>query len=1084
MTETDAHHEEKNWLTSIPERLSYAWHAPEQRFEWLHLTRRRFFRNLCNMPGELVGWAITTKERGKKPLFPDMSGNTSYHTPGQAIDSSLFTGMLFKQALDIGAKFGLSAFVKTAVAGYNRDTEYHQLLNTSSQLRQLAAYMVQSDPALDQWATELVARDASPLLRLSQQTDEASRILMEFSEGKLLPTDENIDALKTQLTAISTLCDQQAGVLSPTKAQGMVAEHPAQALAAKHLPEMAAGMHYAHAPRPSDHIREALQAEKLLTGKQAVTYLAVLSGLVLDGARDISSELFTPKEENYFTAQEAHLVTKALKEFAATHALKHPSPQEVLQLANHLKASLRAAEQRITPMLAYADLHFAEIDQQFKPLRVAPTMPNPTTRAVQSRLTETTQQLDAQYYAPRHVGLDYVVRDETKHEMFKLYSRSLPAYLFQAPINLIERLLLPNAKGKWEFNKRIVGSELKAASWLALYNPAAESFGGVGTFEATRLDLHRAVEAGKRLDAFMTAAVHTTQAADPAFASALRALGSNQSYQALVDAHRDILTKPAATRTAEDYAAIGQLMRDLAAQAETARHQCQTLLIGSGEEASLKQHLSTVFAQGAKTTADALLVMALARFLEHAAEGQILSYEYVDPETMVLDKRALSRLSAEVLAAAQRSGFAIAGELASENGRVQRVGEAEKLAPGTLVRMDKDGHFRVATQSEFVGFANIVIAAMGADKGAAIQKFLLGTQGKMSDAALREVERNVLEQFQPTHTPPTDTSATAGVETVPLQPVHKKHPEHKVSWRESLRYVLRPEAVHEMHQLRDRYLSVALFGFPVKIITNILRGDFDKISTAFGKWSLASTAFSAVANTFAPSYGAVALKEATSVGNIALKQDCISAADHLQAAIRRLGESDPAMKTRLIASLGVNPLLAERTTIERLALSGDSEEALNHVATAFIDHTATALAGKPQAIFPEGTQKPGEIFAAILALPRGNPAYAALKLATLEALIRHEHRYIDMLRFEGKAARLLQNAPLKTMVGAIEDRFYTEGESLKTAPPETITAIADELAALALPIAQSMQTLKPSEYQPGSDRIKKSIASAVATGLG
>jgi hypothetical protein len=1082
-TETEKKEEDKNWLTSIPDRLAYAWQAPEQRFEWVHLTRRRFFRNLCNIPGELVGWSITTKERGNKPLFPDLSGKTSYNTPGQVIDSSLFTGMLFKQALDIGAKFGLSAFVKTAVTGYNRNEEYKTLLSTSSKLRQLAAYVVQSDRELDGWAEDLAVRDESPLMRLSRHSDQAGQIMMEFCQGSLLPTDKNLTRLQTQMEAIAQLCDQKAGVISTQPSSDEKAHHPALSVVEQHLPETASHLTYAGRKRPSDHIREVLTLDKITNTKQAVIYLATLSGLVADGAVEISSEIFTPKDENYFSAKEAHVVATALKEFGIKHSAQVPSSQDIIQLANTIKTSLRITDKKMEPLLAYADVHFAEIDRNLKQIKVTTDVPVVPLSHVSTSLTKTGRKLTSSYYDPKKIGLDYVVREETKHEMFKLYSRSLPTYLYQAPINLIERLILPNAKGKWEFNKRIVGSELKAASWMALYNPAAESFGGVSTYETTRLVLHRAVESGKRLDAFMAAAVQTAQTVDPEFAGRLGALTGNQAYQTLINEHRDILAKPANKRTYEDYTALGQLMRSIALHAKTAQKECRTLLTGSEDSIHLNTHITNIFSQGAKTTSDALLVLTLARFLEHAAEGQILSYEYVDPQGVVLDKDKLKQVAASVLSAAHNSGFAIAGEMLTENGQTLRIGEVEKIAPGTLVRKNDNGTFQRITQQEFVGFANVIVQAMSNDKGAAIQTFMTAAKGRISETAMRDVERTLLEQFQPQQDRIVEGNTIPISAVDPLTPALKKHPEHKVSWRETMNYVMRPEALHEMHQLRDRYMSVALFGFPVKIATNILRGDFNKISTAFGKWSLASTTFAAVANTLAPSYGAVALKEAVSVGNITLKHDCEAATTHLQNAINRLGHVSPEMKERLIASLGINPLLANKETIDQLALAGDADSALNQAATVFIDHTATALAGDPHSIFPSKIKNPTEIFAFIMKLPQGNPAYGALKLAALETLIAHEQKYIDVLRYEGTSARLLDNKQLKQIVSHIEDRFYTEGNKLKTASAEYITAMADELASMALPIAEAITTAKITEHQPNSERVKKDIAASIAKGL-
>ncbi len=1074
-SEPEHHH---NWLTSIPDRLSYAWHAPEQRFEWLNLTRRRLFRNVANIPGELIGWSITTKERGQKPLLPDFSGNTEYKNPGQVIDSSLMTGILFKQVLDVGAKFGLSAFVKTTIAGYNRNEAYKGLLHTSSSLRHIVAHAVQSDPELYAWAQEMAGRDDGALLKLSRHSEQASQIMMDLAQGRLLPTEENLTGLQTQMQAMAELADRKAGVTGASDKASGAPKHPAYNVLAQHAPHVAAGMRYNHKASPSQHIRDVLKADRVNNRKQAVTYLATLSGLVADGALDISSELYTPKSESFFSAKDAQKVRRALQHFGTVQS----TGLDVVAVANHIKSHIRDVEQKIEPLLAYADLHYADIDRD-----MASQTPERQPAATHvSRTPQAAGQHNAKpkqgYYKPNQVGLEYIVRDEAKHEMFKLYSRSLPSYLYQAPINLVERLILPNAKGKWEFNRNIIGSEIKAASWMALYNPAAESFGGVSTYEATRLDTHRSAKAGRRMDAFIAAAVRTSENIDPEFKDRMQSLSSNYGYRSLIDNHRDILNKPASERTQSDYMALSTMMRSLHDQAEKAQRQTRALLTGSSDESNLKKHVTDIFAHGAKTTGDALLIFTLTRFLEHAAEGDVLSYEYVDPEAMVMDRESLKRVSNTVLAVAEKRGFAIAGESIQENGRNLFIGEREGIAVGTLVRKAPDGGFVALTQPEFIGFANDVVQAIGQDQSALVQKFLTASHGRLSDTMVRDAERAMLEQFQPQSEETAPRQGETFAQKVILDATLKTHISKRPTLRERIDYITRPESVHEMTQLRDRYLAVSLFGFPVKLVTNVLRGDFNKVQTAFGKWSLASAGFAAVANTLAPSYGAVIMKEAVRTDNIQLKRDAEEADSRLQQTIQKLGESSPDMQKRLIASLGVNPLLSNTSTIQELALS-DPDAALDATAKHFIDHTATALAGEPQSLFPQHIEKPAELLVHVMKLPDGNPAYAALKLAALSSVIGHEKQYIDALRFEGISARVLDNKKLKQVVDHIEDRFYTEGNMPENASPEYITAIADDLAHAALPVLESTLQEKHQEEKPDSDYFRRSIASSVSRGL-
>jgi hypothetical protein len=1063
-------------VASIPDRIAFAWQSPEQRFEWLHVTRRRFFRNLCNMPGELFGWAITTQERGKKPLLPDLSGGKSYKNAGQWIDSSLVTGMLFKQVLDVGAKFGLAAFVNAAVTGYNRDRDYQELIGASGALRQLAAYTVQQDPDLREWAQALAARDDGALLRLSRHAEQASQVFMQFCQGSLLPTQENLARLQDELEAIAALCDRKAGVVSAPAHAARMIQHPALGTMQQHAPQAASAVLYPQSGRPSDAIGEVLRAKRLQDSRQAALYLAALSGLVADGAIEISSDVFVPKEEQFFSAQDAKRVAKCLRESAVLRQ-SDPQAKEIIKLANSLKTALPGKEQQLESMLAYADVHFAEIDRNLLLTDQPSALSAPQTFASVIAGKSGSHKIPrGEYYKPRNIGLDYVVRDEARHEMLKLYSRSLPTCLYQAPINLVERLILPNANGKWEFNPRIVGSEMKAAAWQALYNPLAQSYGGVATYEMTRLGLHQAAEIGKRMDAFMAAAVTTMEKADPDFAAALQGLSSRSFFQQQIDAHREMLSKPATDRNESDYEAIGMMMRNLAENARKAQKEACKLLTGREDTITLREKVGSLFSSGAKTTGDALMVITLMRFLEQTARGQILSYEFVDPDGMVLDKDSLKQVSHAMLAAAEQQGLAISGESLADG---TKIGAKEGIAAGLMVRKQADGHYAPAGKAELIEYANAAVNAMTQQQSRLVQKFFTAAKGKLSETMLRDLEQAMLQQFSPTASPLIASQPSV---TPALAPVSRKHPQPRIGWSHISSYVTRPEAMHEMRLLCNRHLAIALFGFPVKIATNILRGDFKKISTAFGKWSLASTAFATVANTLSPSYGAVAMKEAVSVGNITLKQDAEQAGKELQQTLTQLGNSQPGMRERLIASLGVNPLLTQKEAIECLAVKGEVDAALNQTATALIDHTLTALSGKAENLLPQKIGHPNELFTHVLELPKGNPAYAALKLAALSALVDHEQRYIDVLRFEGSSARLIDNKGLRHIVNAVRDRFYTEGEKLASASAEYLTAIADDLADKALPciaLAKKHKTDAPS----ASERMMRQMTATLSQGL-
>ena len=139
-------YQHKSFFETIPDRLHYAWSDPEQQFEWNILTRRRIFRNLCNFPTAMVEWHM---RRPETPYFPQLNHpeGTKPENALQWIQSNHFTGLLLKNTLDATAKFGLSAYIKTALFGYHNHEQYRRILSSSDELLALANTALLVDPS-------------------------------------------------------------------------------------------------------------------------------------------------------------------------------------------------------------------------------------------------------------------------------------------------------------------------------------------------------------------------------------------------------------------------------------------------------------------------------------------------------------------------------------------------------------------------------------------------------------------------------------------------------------------------------------------------------------------------------------------------------------------------------------------------------------------------------------------------------------------------------------------------------------------------------------------------------------------------
>ncbi len=1068
-------------LGAVPAGLHHAWTDPEEQFEWNIMTRRRSFRNLCTMPGEFYSWAITNAAKGKKPLFPDL--NTSYANPGKFIDSSLFTGIIFKQALDIGAKFGLSSFVRTASLGFVRSERYRELLASADELLALAHSTTLVDPQTMQSVRQFEQNQASPLHTLYAQSQKACDVMARFARGTLPVTAENMRILHDTLESMAQICDAKADLREHTSEGKQMAAslaHPAgQAILSRAPEQVVHALYAAHnVTQPSQPVRELLQAPKLTRAEDAARYLATLSALVSDAAFEVESDIYRPREQTYLTAAQARQIASTMSGLFNRHQLQLnrkadgsplradlptgimlkataqgfelPTPADILSVANAAKVQLIILNPVINRMLAYADAHYAQIngllahgtlhiEQNAAPAPKAITATPSTTIAPQSLRNNAA--MPASYYASDSPGLSFILRDQARHEMWKLYGRSLPTYIYQAPINLIERLILPNTKGTWEFNSTIVKNEVKAAGWMAFYYPLAESFAGVSGYEATRLGLHATVQKAKQMDAFLAGAFDAAQAADPAFARTLESLKQQDVLSNLTAQYQDVLSKPASELNADETKRLAAYFRELAGTTQSMAQPAYQLLAPHAKTLDdFKAHCHNVLAEGAKTVPDAMQLFTLLRFIQEIADEQILSLEYTDPRNEVLTKESLNRVTGHMMQLIQQNGLALTGHHFTEKGKTHEV-ICKGQSAGTLVKRTPDGQFAPLSGDEIIDFANQLAAFLRSPQGLDIPTLFAVTKGHLSDQYIPRLEHELLHHATlpalPALTTQPKDAAEQTITPATLHPTLKQKPNQHSYWQEFKQHLSRPEAVDEMTKLRDRYLYVSLFGFPVKIATNILRGDFNKMGAAFSPMSLASTSFAAVANTLAPSYGAVAMREITTLPGQLLISDAREASHLLSAAIGSAGALNPQMKQRFAAASGVNPLLGneslshamEHITPLLLKDPATRSEAENTALSAFAQHHGEALISTTLAALtgPKSANGINTDMHTALAQPAHSVEEAVQLLAWVNALVSVESQSVNVLRYEGISSRLMDDDGLRSLVSHINNRSYTEG---------------------------------------------------------
>lgn len=1082
----------KSVLEQIPDSLHFAWSDPEQRFEWNTMTRRRVFRNLCNYPVAMGEWKLRDPS---KPLFPSLSGDgKSPDTLVGHLQSNVFTGLLFKNALDAGVKFGLASFVKTATLGYHQNDQWRRLIACGDELLALSHTARLSDPSAQAQASLYAASAETPLRRLYEYSQEAGMALARFASGDLVMTDDNIRTLRATLESMALLCEQKAGIPA-AQAAAVTASSPhavrrieevardvqteAGRLTLAHAPEaLMPRVYAAHGrPRPSDHIRAVLTSATLATPAQAELFLSTLSALVTDGAFELETEEFRPKEGPSLNASESMKIAKViegtlnrrqiqLNRDAQGNALIRDLPtdimikvagrpallaaEEVTALANEVKAQLGFLGPRIDRMLAYADMHYADIDgllgqgvmrtdRLARHERQRTAMAQPLAAVQNVPTAAPVAAMPSDYYKTKSPGLDYVMRDQARHEMWKLYGRSLPTYLWQVPVNLAQRMILKKGD-KFLENAKVVGYQ------AAVY-PVSESFAGVAAFEASRLGTYATVNHSRRMDEFLAAAVNTARNADPAFQAEWEAVHASDIMQKLAARYESVLTKPEAQRTAEDYAQLAKYFHESAAQVNALHAKAYAMVSGGrGDFDGFKEHTLKVLSEGAKTTPDALKVLSLVRFIREVADEQILSMEFVDPTEVVADRAHLDAIANHALKMAERHGFAVSGQAFAQDGamRLARARDGRDK-PGELLVRTADGGFRLATKDELIAYANELVAFLRSKDGLDVPRLFDVTVGRLSDSYMHRLEDEIMQSARLPGAAPKASQQipSAIIEAAPLHPL-KTRPFQLSPVKGVMEHIFRPEAMHEMAKLRDRQFFVSLFGFPVKLVENLLsEKGFETFRKAFTGSSLLSTAFKAVADTLTASYGSVAARELALLPHQHLLATSQEASDVLRSAIGAAGRAAPDMRERFIAATGLHPLLGRpevsgelKRMADVLALPpekrGEEERTMlqhsaAHVGHALIEGTLTALTGPHAKALPAMRTSTREQLITMLEKPAQDMPQAVMLLAAVDALVSVESQAIGVLRYQGVSHRMLGNKPLDTLVNYIADRAYSEG---------------------------------------------------------
>lgn len=1070
-------------VSSIPERLCYALQDSEQRFEWNHVGRRRAFRNLAGFPFSMIEWHKTSANRidkkTKEPLgpLPWAPGIKDGKLVNARIKENIFFGLMLKNALDTALKFGLSTFVKSMTVGYNQNSDFRFITHTSGDLLTLAFAASEADEQTVEYFNSIKAAHDSPMHDLLTNAADANTLMMRFVSGELPPTSENLSKLGRYLGAMSHLCELHAGLPPPPSSiqpaseedlrrlQQNLSTQAAQSLMHQAPEQIISQIYDAHRKlRPSEPLRYALTAKKITTAKEAALYFATLSALVTDGAIGISSEIYRPQDELFLTPKEALKTCEVVQRVMDRADHRWPDGETLIQMANDTKRQLWFLMPKLDRMMAFADLHYADIEglltdktQQpvenqlahiteeagrwTKHIQTAPETPKAKKLPKSERFADS-------YYEPDIKPFALSQRPQARHEMWKLFGRGIPNYILQMPINY--------------FARRIVGDK-KTAAWVTWYQlatmPVSESFIGVTAYEEMRKPVHNAVAYGARMSEFLTAALATADNLDPEFRNSYREVTSHDGYRQLTARYESVLTKPPHELTPDDHRLLAQYFSELAVLSGDMGNHIYRWLTGNRAAGfdTFKQHTTDIIMKGATTLSDAMVALSLIRFMRDVADDQVLSLEYVDPKEMVLDARALQKLAEEALDVAQKHGLALAGTMiTSKDGKQFMVG-AEGVEPGQLVVWEeKAGRFRAAGKEDILAYVNDMLEEIRGKL--LVEKWLEVTQGSLSERYLRTLEESLLGDLTlpPLPTVVPASSPNGRNSTIAYLPPEKLVTETaKASWPKRMKeHFFRPELMHEIRQLRNRQAFVSLFSQPVKMLESVLRGDVTKF---WDERAWKSAAFNGIAITFATSYGSLILREMTTFKGQEARDAARDASATLTNIIRASLAAQPDLVARLRSATGLNPELA--TVDPSLALehaaailskpaSERSKEEQFYVERFAEIQVAPVIAGalgSLQAAIPQETRGMSSVLMALLTQKVERPEQAVIVLALADAVLEDSREHFNVIRFQNEKDTLLNVRQTIELASVINDTARRRNLTPESMTGEQLVAYAGEI---------------------------------------
>ncbi|GEM_PF-5790185 len=826
-------------------RWDFPFKEPEQWWEIWHNTERSLAAQFAMMPVNAIARRLL-----EDPAIAAKKSASGRNKKALEVATYEYLENVFTRTT--GAQI-----IRSWTSLYGNDKKFQKCVHAGELLSGLTASAAYHDKESIPLAEELKNGHVTPVHDFIFHSSDANQMMSDFVTGELDVTPTNLRQMEQHLQAMSELSAQPLAMAEEMRRNSTQPTSP-------------------HT-RPSDYIREVLEAKQLQTPRQMQILFSLIPPMITHGALALSHVEYVPQEKKFLTVDQSVRLAKAVEETLNANAYEYNhdsdgkpllenvpasaiikktdngyevlSEQELLQFGNRLLHKTKEiAGQNLNRILAYADDHYEAVEQQLLN-SVYPTKPkektlNNTSALVSTEFTkpweENKKSSPISHKTNRwssYLGAIWnnVTRDESKHEMTKLYRRKLPTQVTKMPINIVGDYLLRRKDGSLDNIRDGEWQPIaKKELWGLAANPIAGSHGLVGVKEIVGTGSQLTDTSIKKLNRHFAAAAKSGLAMDRDIQQSLetsrsairqKQLSVTPSLKAKVER---IQQKDPRSYSQDDYTALQSYFQALS---QGVNQQANTLLkpYKKQDDEELTDVITRNVLESVGDLPSALTTLSFIQSILQKEVKNLHSLEFVDPKKNLIPVKSFREIADYMEEQLTSAGIAVVGE--EYQGKKCQV---EGLANGQMVQFNKQANRYEAVQPEtIVRLANVVSAKFKQEIGSNLERI---KQGSIDKTHYAFVEKALFSQ--PKENSKAILSPTFSGEkrwSAPTKIKHERSFFEKI--RDSWKHATRPEAIHEAKLLWSRTSYARFSGIPIGTWQHIRRG-YLPVDKETGRWKV------------------------------------------------------------------------------------------------------------------------------------------------------------------------------------------------------------------------------------------------------